>query len=104
MSFAQITAAQWQSLAVVTWLLFLLVLLGGMGAFSLATAIIVIPSFQATQARAYQKNPMLTRLFGLRPVFLVGAVVLLAAAVVTVVIAVMTFYPAILPFWPRVWI
>ncbi|MCS6803165.1 MAG: hypothetical protein RMM58_14135 [Chloroflexota bacterium] len=104
MSEAQFTAAQWQSLAVSTWLLFLLVLLGGLGAFSLAAAIIVIPSFEATQARAERKNPVLARLFRLRPVFLVGAVALLTGAFVAVVVAVMTYYPAVLPFWPRVWI
>lgn len=104
MTIAQMTAAQWQSLAVSTWLLVVLVLLGGMGAFSLAAAIIVIPSFEATQARAYRKNPMLARLFRLRPLFLAGALVLLAGAVVSVVAAVLVYYPAALPFWPRVWI
>ena len=104
MSFVQITTEQWQVLALNTWLLFLLVLLGGAGAFSLATAIIVIPSFEATQARAERKNPLLARLFRLRQLFVVGAVALLGGAVASVVVAVMTYYPAILPFWPRVWI
>ncbi|MFN8532829.1 MAG: hypothetical protein U0556_04710 [Dehalococcoidia bacterium] len=104
MTLAQMSVAQWQTMQLNTWMLFLLVLLGGAGAFSLAAVVIVIPSFRATQAMAYDKSAALARLFPLRPLFLLSTVVLLGGAVVTLYAFASTFYPAILPFWPRVWI
>ena len=104
MSFAQILSSQWQGLALATWLLFLWVLLAGTGAFSLATALIVIPSFRATQAMAYDKSGLLARLFPLRPLFVLGAVVMILGALATLFVLLSAMYSAVLPFWPRVWV
>jgi hypothetical protein len=99
-----ITTAQWQALETATWLLFLQVFLAGLGAFSLAAAVIILPSLQATQAASYEKNATLARLFPLRPLFLVGAVVLLGGAVAALVATLWVMYPTLVAIYPRIWI
>jgi hypothetical protein len=97
MSPLQITTAQWQVFFVATWLLFLWVLLAGSGAFSLAASIIVVPSLEATN----QSPPWLSRL---RPLFTLGAVLLLGAAILTMIAILVMIYPVMIEIYPRVWI
>jgi len=73
----QITPAQWQELYTLTILFFTLVLVGATGAFSFGLAHAIIPSLQLTR----EASP---RLVSLRPLFYVGAVILLFVSAVII--------------------